>query len=59
MAGAERPALIGHQAPEVKGRYINGDEFELSKLRGYIAVLDFWATCLDVPWIGKRTCIYG
>jgi thiol-disulfide isomerase/thioredoxin len=44
MAGAERPALIGHQAPEVKGRYVNGDQFDLSKLKGDIVVLDFWAT---------------
>jgi len=44
LVTAERPALIGHQAPEIQGNYLDGESFSLSKLKGYVVVLDFWAT---------------
>jgi peroxiredoxin len=44
MAGAETTALIGHAAPEVDGRSLGGESFRLSKLKGAVVVLDFWAT---------------
>jgi cytochrome c biogenesis protein CcmG/thiol:disulfide interchange protein DsbE len=44
MVGAERPALVGHLAPEVEGQSLSGEAFKLSKLEGNVVVLDFWAT---------------
>ena len=48
---AEAPApernsdsLIGSQAPAVKANLLDGTEFDLSKHRGKVVVLDFWAT---------------
>lgn len=44
LAGKERPALVGHQAPNVIGNSLTGKPFRLSKLNGDVVVLDFWAT---------------
>jgi len=40
----ERPALIGREAPQITGRTLAGEPFQLSKLRGMVVVLDFWGT---------------
>ena len=40
----EQTALIGQEAPEVSGRSLRGDPFQLSELKGNVVVLDFWAT---------------
>lgn len=44
LVGQDRSKLIGHQAPQIKGRYLNGAPFNLSSLKGDVVVLDFWAT---------------
>jgi cytochrome c biogenesis protein CcmG, thiol:disulfide interchange protein DsbE len=43
-SGTERTALIGQSAPEVREQSPTGGPFQLSKLKGSIVVLDFWAT---------------
>lgn len=40
----EQIALIGREAPEVTGRSLRGEPFQLSRLKGAVVVLDFWAT---------------
>jgi peroxiredoxin len=40
----EQTALIGQEAPEVSGRTLRGEPFQLSKLKGSVVVLDFWVT---------------
>jgi thiol-disulfide isomerase/thioredoxin len=37
-------SLIGSPAPPVKANLLDGTEFDLSKHRGKVVVLDFWAT---------------
>jgi peroxiredoxin len=44
MPAAERPTLIGREAPEITGKSLAGDPFQLSRLRGAVVVLDFWGT---------------
>jgi peroxiredoxin len=44
MAGQERSALVGHEAPTIVGQTLDGKEFRLSGLKGAVVVLDFWAT---------------
>jgi peroxiredoxin len=44
LAAKEKTTLAGKHAPKVSGRTINGSPFELSKLKGSVVVLDFWAT---------------
>jgi peroxiredoxin len=44
FAGQESSALVGHAAPEISGLTTAGQPFQLSKLRGRVVVLDFWAT---------------
>lgn len=41
--GSESP-LIGVQAPDVRLELLSGGGFQLSKCKGQIVVLDFWAT---------------
>jgi len=40
-AGAAR---VGGPAPDVTGRDVNGRSVRLSDLRGYVVLVDFWAT---------------
>jgi thiol-disulfide isomerase/thioredoxin len=44
MVTKEDPRLVGSDAPEISGRMLDGSLFALSKLRGKVVVLDFWAT---------------
>ncbi|MBI4902684.1 MAG: TlpA family protein disulfide reductase [Acidobacteria bacterium] len=44
MVTKENTHLIGRDAPEITGRTLDGSLFTLSKLRGKVVVLDFWAT---------------
>ncbi len=44
MVTKENTRLVGRDAPEIGGRMQDGSEFRLSKLRGQVVVLDFWAT---------------
>jgi len=44
MVTKEDARLVGSDAPEISGRTLDGSLFTLSKLRGKIVVLDFWAT---------------
>ena len=44
MVTKEDTRLVGSDAPEIHGHTLDGTEFTLSKLRGKIVVLDFWAT---------------
>lgn len=37
-------ALVGKEAPEVKLKMLDGEEFTIAKYRGKVLVLDFWAT---------------
>ena len=37
-------ALVGKEAPEVKLKLLDGEEFTIAKYRGKVLVLDFWAT---------------
>lgn len=37
-------SLEGKSASEIKSKYLNGEDFILSDLKGKIVVLDFWAT---------------
>jgi thiol-disulfide isomerase/thioredoxin len=57
MAGLDQPesneasapekdsnSLVGLSAPSVKAKLLNGENFDLSKHKGKVVVLDFWAT---------------
>ena len=57
MAGLDQPesneasapekdsnSLVGLSAPLVKAKLLNGENFDLSKHKGKVVVLDFWAT---------------
>ncbi len=44
MITKEDTRLVGSDAPEISGRTLDGGSFALSKLRGKVVVLDFWAT---------------
>ena len=44
MSPERKTKLTGKHAPDIKGRALDGSPFELSKLKGSIVVLDFWAT---------------
>jgi len=37
-------SLVGLSAPSVKAKLLNGENFDLSKHKGKVVVLDFWAT---------------
>lgn len=37
-------SLEGKNAPKIKSKYLNGENFILSDLKGKVVVLDFWAT---------------
>lgn len=43
-SGGEGSAMLGKDAPEFKLAMLDGGDFELSKERGHVVVLDFWAT---------------
>ena len=43
-AGQEHSRLVGHLAPEISGSTTSDAPFQLSKLRGKVVVMDFWAT---------------
>ena len=43
-SGGEGSALLGKEAPEFKLAMLDGGDFELSKEKGHVVVLDFWAT---------------
>jgi thiol-disulfide isomerase/thioredoxin len=43
VMGSDSP-LIGADAPEVRLELLDGSDFQLSKCKGQIVVLDFWAT---------------
>ncbi len=44
MVTKEDTRLVGSDAPEISGRTLDGSLFTLSKLRGHVVMLDFWAT---------------
>ena len=44
MVTKEDSRLAGSDAPEIRGQTLEGAVFALSKLRGKVVVLDFWAT---------------
>lgn len=44
LAAKQQTELVGHTAPEVSGRTLAGESFQLSHERGRVVVLDFWAT---------------
>lgn len=44
MVTKEDTRLVGSDAPEISGRTLDGSLFTLSKLRGKVVILDFWAT---------------
>jgi peroxiredoxin len=39
---------IGSAAPEFSSTSLNGDQFELSRLRGKVVVLSFWSTRCEI-----------
>ncbi len=44
QGGGENSELLGKDAPTFKLKTLDGGEFDLSKQKGSIVVLDFWAT---------------
>ncbi len=42
-SGTQSP-LVGIEAPEIKLELLNGETFQLSRCKGQIVVLDFWAS---------------
>ncbi len=40
----DQQALVGEEAPQIKGDDLDGNAFDLRSLRGQVVVLDFWAT---------------
>lgn len=47
-SGEQRKEFIGHAAPDIKGYTLDGQPFQLSKLKGKAVVIDLWATWCGV-----------
>lgn len=48
LTAKEKTTLAGKHVPEISGRTLDGSPFALSKLKGSVVILDFWAT-----WCGR------
>src|SRR5690606_39602395 len=58
---APASGLVGQPAPEVKLNLVSGKPFLLSKEKGHIVVLDFWASwcgpCMQaMPMVDEVVC---
>jgi thiol-disulfide isomerase/thioredoxin len=64
VAGAQTASLLGKRAPEIALKTLEGEMINLSRLRGSVVLLDFWASWCppcraELPAIAKRREDYG